>query len=93
MMKLKLNNVSCMKSYISFNSIVALKVITVICLGSRLNDRSGLLIEKIHGCYSSMVVEMQCNDVKHGGRVLNRQIVLNSFYWTLMGGASGNQNK
>ena len=39
-----------MKSYISCSSIIALKVITVISSGSHLNDRSGFLIEKIHGC-------------------------------------------
>ena len=38
------------KSYISCNRIRGFKVITVICLGSHFNDRSGVLIEKIQGC-------------------------------------------
>ena len=45
-----LNNIPCMKSYISCNRIIGLKVINVICLGSHLNDRIGMLIAKIHGC-------------------------------------------
>ena len=45
-MKLTLNNVPCMKSYISCNSIIGLQVITVICLGSHLYDSSGVIIEK-----------------------------------------------
>ena len=38
-----------MKNFISCNIIIGLKKISVIYLGSRLNERSSMLIAKIHG--------------------------------------------
>ena len=50
-----------MKNFISCNNIIELKVITVICLCAHLNERSGVLLAKIHGC-SFVYVRLNRNE-------------------------------